>query len=270
MQFDGVIDLESEETWPDELRSLLQKHTPLLVAFERERARIDRLCERNVRARIQPPVNRYARARAAVLEQVETILSGKNLLGFHCTRLTEDEICTIRSEGLQPLSPELVEGRVQNRVISGDITKEFATKLLSRHQAGDENRRGKTWFVFSKSLLRDESGMWRLFRSWGGEALYNGREEDPVSRTVLRRIGSPCIVVSSVRIDDRLGPVCQVGERFVARWLQKRRVQTNCSPEMEGYVNARLGSDRVLMVLPHLHPDIAKLTRYRKWRQSIT
>ncbi len=271
MQFDGVIDLESEETWPDELRSLLQKHTRLLGAFEREQARIDRLYERNVEARIHPPVNRYERRRTAILERVETILSGKNLLGFHCTRLHNDEICAILNEGLVPLSPELVEARVRKRVVSGDITDEIAAKLLSQHRAADENRQGQIWFVFSRSVLAEEGGVYRLFSFWGGEALYMGHDDDSDSGPVLRRIGSPSIVVSSVRIDETLESFASVSERFVARWLRKRGTRrTSCPPEMMGYVSAPLGSDRVLKVLTHLDPDFANLTGYRKWGRSIT
>ncbi len=270
MHFDGVIDLESEETWPEELRSLLQKHTRLLHAFEREKARIFRFCENNVEARIHPPVNRHERERTGILERVEAILSGKNLLGFHCARLHEDEIRAILSEGLVPLSPELVAGRVKNRVISGDITEEIAAKLLCRHQAADENRQGMIWFVFSKSVLADESGVWRLFRFWGGEALYGGHDEDPDSGPVLRRIGSPSIVVSSVRLDQKLEPIWPVSERFVARWLRQRRIRTDFPPEMEGYMSARLGPDRILKVLTHVDSDFVKLTGYRTWRLSIT
>lgn len=162
-----------------------------------------------------PPVNQHERERTAVLGRVETILAGKNLLGFHCTRLHADETRTILSEGLVPLSPELVAARVKDRVISGDITEEIAAKLLSQHQAADENRQGMIWFVFSKSVLADESGVWRLFRFWGGEALYGGHQEDPVSGPVLRRIGSPSIFVSSVRLDHTLELNWLVGEQFV-------------------------------------------------------
>ncbi len=270
MHFEGVIDLELEETWPQELRLLLQKHTFLLRAFERERGRIDRLCERNMHARLHPPRNPHERERIAILEQVETILAGRDLLGFHCTRLHDDEICAIVDGGLVPLSPELVAARVKKRVIAGDITEAGAAKLLSQHRAADENRQGQIWFVFSKSLLKDYSGIWRLLRFWGGEALYGGHEEDPLIGPALRRIGSPSIVVSSVPLDQTLESIWPVSERFVARWLRQRRIRTDFPPEMEAYMSARLGPDRILKVLTHLDSDFVKLTRYRKWRLSIT
>jgi hypothetical protein len=270
MHFEGVIDLESEDTWPEELRSLLEKYTHSLDAFEREKSRILRLCEKSMEARIHPHINRYVRRRTDILERVESILSGKNLLGFHCTRLHQDEIRAILGEGLVPLSPELVVGRVKNRMISGDISEGIAAKLLSQHQAADENRQGMIWFVFSKSLLADESGVWRLFRFWGGEALYGGHDEDPDTGAVLRRVGSPSIVVASVRLDRALESIWPVSERFVARWLRRRRIRTEFPPEMEAYMSARLGPDRILWVLTHLDSDFVKLTRYRKWRLSIT
>lgn len=269
MRADDVIDLESEETWPEELRSLLQERAGLLRDFERETARIERLCDRNVQARIRPPVNPHERTRTAVLRRVEAIIAGKNLLGFHCTRLHEDEIRAILNEGLVPLSTELVTARVQSRVNSGDITEAVATKLLSHHQAADENRRGMIWFVFSKSILADGSGVWNLFRSWGGEALYQGHEEHSVCGTALRRIGSPSIVVASVPLGNTLEPMWPVGERFVARWLRQRRIRTHYPAEMEGYMSVRLVPERILKVIERDDPAFEKLTNCRKWHLPI-
>ena len=231
----------------------------------RERGRIDRLCERNMHARLHPPRNPHERERIAILEQVETILAGRDLLGFHCTRLHDDEICAIVDGGLVPLSPELVAARVKKRVIAGDITEAGAAKLLSQHRAADENQRN---LVHLETLKI--SGIWRLLRFWGGEALYGGHEEDPLIGPALRRIGSPSIVVSSVPLDQTLESIWPVSERFVARWLRQRRIRTDFPPEMEAYMSARLGPDRILKVLTHLDSDFVKLTRYRKWRLSIT
>ncbi len=44
-----------------------------------------------------------------------------------------------------------------------------------------------------RSVLRSEGAVGRLFRSWGGEALYNSHEDDLETGPLLRRIGTPCI-----------------------------------------------------------------------------
>jgi hypothetical protein len=46
--------------------------------------------------------------------------------------------------------------------------------------------------------LKDKQGNYRFFRSWGGEALYLDLENKPE----LRKIGTPCIVVGSLKFGD--------------------------------------------------------------------
>jgi hypothetical protein len=48
VRFGDVIEIELPNTWPDELRCLLEDNLDLLGAYESERARIDRLYDEDV------------------------------------------------------------------------------------------------------------------------------------------------------------------------------------------------------------------------------
>jgi hypothetical protein len=179
VRFNDVIEIGQLNTWPDELRSLLDDKLDLLGAYESERVRIDQLYEANVLARVTPQHNPHEAARDELIERADALLVDKDLLGFHCTRLAEDEATAIRADGIRPLTPDLVERRIRRRVKAGDLTSELADVLLAEHQAAQEGRPDKICFVHSRSILRAERAVYRFFRSWGGEAIYWAHEDHP-------------------------------------------------------------------------------------------
>ena len=100
VRFGDVIEIELPNTWPDELRCLLDDNLDLLRAYESEWARIDRLYDEDVLARVTPQHNPHKAARDELIERVDSLLADKDLLGFHCTRLAEDEATAIKADGL--------------------------------------------------------------------------------------------------------------------------------------------------------------------------
>jgi hypothetical protein len=61
------------------------------------------------------------------------------------------------------------------------------------------------WLTPNRSALRDDGAVHRLLRSWGGEALYNGFEDDPVLAPVLRKLRQPMLIKCAIDLPTESG-----------------------------------------------------------------
>lgn len=260
-----TISLDDEATWPPEVSQLLEARLSILRAYEQERQRIDAQLERDVTLRYNSPPNSHAPLRDQIIARCDAALADHTLVGLHCTRLHDDEITAIQRDGLWPLSPERLVGRVQARVAAGDISDHLGKRLLGAHQAGDRYRAGLIWFIFTRATLQDEHAVCRFFQSWGGEALYNSHEHDEETGSLLRGIGVPCIVEAAVPA-DRLHLFGSVGEALIAVYLGRRRIPTTRSGGVEGHIQGQLGAAHIRRIIRASDPVFQQLTRHRRWR----
>ena len=192
------------------------------------------------------------------------------MIGYHCTRLHDEEIADILDRGLSPLSLELVERRIRRLQMAGTLTEVIAQHLIQHNWTDDRSRQqggrsGMVWFLLTRSLLRSEDGIGisSLFRSWGGEALYACHEDKPEISSVLERIGTPCIVEAILAVDAIVGSV--IGEKLVCGFLHRRRVKIIDEHEAQGYVETPVAGQRILSVIKRSHPDFEQLTACSAW-----
>ena len=252
--------------------SILNASEELFGRYERERCHIDELCE--IQRKSDPPrfgyfVNRSGSARNRIVCGVREFLKKHDTVGYHCTRLTAAEICQIRANGMVTLSPDHLVARVRSRIEAGEIPEALGRRLIDDHGAGIDARRGKLWFVAGKSSLKDESGLYRLFRHWGGEGVYVGHERDPELGPLLRTIGEPCIVAAALPL-SRLTVNGDLGEHFYAAYMRTRGVRTEHAPEFEGYLGEPLSPHRIVDVIRYGDPRFEELTGASSWHDSIT
>ncbi len=85
------------------------------------------------------------------------------------------------------------------------IDPEVARHLMEKNQADDANRANRIHFCFFEPHMAGETGINSLLRYWGGEALYNSHDADPVRGPVLAKVGIPCLVEADVPIVDLKG-----------------------------------------------------------------
>jgi hypothetical protein len=147
------------------------------------------------------------------------------LKGFHCSRLTREEVDWIAAEGMILPDPNMLRRRIDALMGSGLIPDRIANRLIKENQSHDINRTGRIWFIFTTSLLKDEFGVRDLFRFWGGEALYNLHDRDPEIAPILASIGEPTIVEACVPIVD-MGPSAFPGEPLVQNYLLAHGIAT--------------------------------------------
>ena len=128
------------------------------------------------------------------------VLQPHEMVGWHCTRLTDPEIEEISRNGMRLPDGTILARRIDAVAEAGCLAPDVARLLKSRNQADEENRSGTVWFCFFPPGRAGKDGIGRFFRHWGGEALYNSHERDPVSSQAISCIGTPCLVEANVPI----------------------------------------------------------------------
>jgi len=264
------FELELPESWPESVRRVVEDGHDALVDYHHERQRIDRLGRTDVRVRIDPPANAYRPAYDALVERTEALLRGHRLVGYHCTRLTAPEALKVRTDGLRALSPGLVQARLEAVAQAGLITQAqyrffLDSPMVQAHLANRHGHRtGKVWLCPNQSNLRDPSGVYPLFRSWGGEALYAGFEDDAAAAGVLRGLGQPAIVKCAIPlpVDDLYG--CRAAE-LLSNAVRTRIAHPEPSPSFDWKVPRDLGPSEMIDVIAFEDPRFEELTGHRRW-----
>jgi hypothetical protein len=267
--YPGAVEYERPDTWPTALRTLLEREFELLRRYEIRRAEIALVCEEEVMARINVPHNDDRAARDEVVRRADKILDPEKLLGFHCTRLTPGEIDRVRHSGLETLSSGLLRRRLDDAVAEGSLTEDLAAQLWAGHQAEDRYRAERTCFVNCRSVLRFESDVGRLFRSWGGEALYWGHEHQEDTGAALRAIGTPAIVVTAIPVGRLRNSFRNIGERFVWKHLRDRGIRTGHGADIETFVTAPTGPDCILEIITFDDDRFEQATGCSSWNALL-
>jgi len=132
-----------------------------------------------------------------------TLIGDRLIRAYHSTRLLEEEATAIRSQGLIPLTEELVTSRVQAAYASGHLTAAERDVFLSDSIFASGNaagRRGQVCAVVGRTVFdEDPEAVDLLLRMWGGEAIYWAHERTALAGR-LRALGKPSIVVINLHL----------------------------------------------------------------------
>jgi len=252
--------LDDETTWPPQILRILEEGLPICRAYFAEEKQIThRLSQSPLPLRRILNTNKLAYD--ALMRDVEFAAKSEAIIGWHCTRLCEDEIRQIKNGGMLPLSSHSLEMRIRRRASKGDFTPEIAERLLSENQASDPNRQ-MLWFLLSQDLLRDASGVQRFFASWGGEALYNSHERDVNTGPILRRIGVPAIIEVAIALSE----ACTFDALSVwlsRSFLSRRGISDGHDPHREIYVVNPIKPEAVLRIVKSDEPAFLDLAYHQ-------
>lgn len=200
----------------------------------------------------------------ALVSEFRNILRNHSLVGYHCTRLTEQEIRNIRSEGMVPQNATSLSGRIDRIVEDQLVGEETALILKSQNQADEPFRKEMIWFCFFEPSLAGEDGIGRLFSSWGGEALYNLHERHPVVGPALQVIGAPCIIKANVPIISLVDSKFPDGSMTRA-FLLKLGHTPKIPIEHEGYSTSRIPTENVIEIIEYPTAEFLQLTGCTDW-----
>lgn len=245
-----LINLAVPTTWPTSLVGVLERHEPLFQAW---------FTGHSVQS-----VAAFDAANADVRGALDTC----EVIGWHCTRLTDAEIALIEAGGMQLPNVQMLNERINKLVETGQIAAPIADALKCTNQAGDENRAGRLWFVFFTPSEAGESGIHRFFRHWGGEALYNSHENNNLTSLALASIGTPCVVEAAVQIRT-LSQYSYVAQRVIERFLWAKGL-FDPEPEIpEGYTVAPIEAGSIRRVIRYPDFEFMRLTGCKNWQTPI-
>jgi hypothetical protein len=124
------------------------------------------------------------------------ILHQTKFIGFNCTRLTDEEIKSIKTEGLNLNRSELFARRI-------DFLKKNNNAFFSINNLNpkEESYNG-IFFNHCIRHLKDEYSYNRLFGFWGGESLYNHFDGCSDLLKIITEIGKPCIIIAPLNYKE--------------------------------------------------------------------
>lgn len=239
--------IDSPTSWPDELVKVLDEHHELMVAWE-----------------ISPSTVQATLYDEAV-ESVGKALTGYCIRGWHCTRLTDQEITHIIDFGMQLPDEQMLVQRINALVSAERLSPEVSGHLIQSNEASAANRTGRIWFCFFPPRGAGERGIGRFFRHWGGEVLYNSHEDNPVTSSILRTIGTPCLVEADVPISS-LAPGFRLATHIVRNYLASHGHQTDDAVNFEDRCVEPISAECVRRVVQYPTPDFLTLTGCVDWR----
>ena len=158
-----------------------------------------------------------------------------------------------------------ISSLVENEVLSADV----AQRLINKNQADESNRANMLWFCFYEPYLAGRSGIECFFRSWGGEALYNHHEGDPVTGKALLNIGTPCIVKAEIPISSLNGSFYP-DSTMIRVFLLQRGHKLKNGIEHEGFSTNNIDSKNIVKVIEYPSDQFIKLTKCDEWGASGT
>lgn len=269
------IDIEDTGTWPEEFLAIMMGNKNLFIDFHNEYHRIDLLQRESVALRVNPPVNPYENQYSQVVSVLAEILEEENIVGYHCTRLTPSEIKGILNTGMNILTRDLVTARLALALKEGHLTQAQYGYITTCEELewslSNQNgqRTGYIWFCPNRSSLTDGGGVSRLFRSWGGEAVYNGHEHKDNEGLIFRSIGTPCIVKASVPVEDIDEDVETLAKKFISQFIfSDLDFYPHPSAGFDMSVERDLASAEILEIIEFNDPRFAEFTNHAEWYED--
>ncbi len=259
-----LLDLNCIEAWSASLLDVLNHHHDVLYEWEETRARPPGTPTASDLSRSIAAARAYDRAIYAVCDALRSFA----VRGWHCTRLTDWEVEAIIADGLALPDAAMLARRIDRLVDDGTLAPGTAARLKAENQADDDNRAGTVWFCFFPPRLAGQRGIERFFRHWGGEALYNSHERDPVTSPALRAVGTPALVEADVPI-ALLDSPNKVASSVVRRFVIGHGCTTQELVKHEDCLTHVLPATQILRVIRHPERDFLELTGSDDWKESL-
>jgi hypothetical protein len=204
----------------------------------------------------------------SLVNDFQGILRKYSLIGYHCTKLTKEEIDDIRSNGMALQNADTLTARINKLLYNNSVNNEVAQCLRHPNQSDAYNRANKLWFCFFEPFLAGESGIGRFFRLWGGEALYNWHEDNPVTETALRNIGIPCLIKANVPIASLSDYKFPDGSMARILLLHSgHRIKHSVPVIHDGFSTQNISAQNIIEIIEHPSASFMKLTKCKEWKK---
>ncbi|MFB4202650.1 hypothetical protein KBTX_01650 [wastewater metagenome] len=228
-----LLRIDSNEAWPKSIIERIDAHQGLL----RSAKYMENLIE--------------SQPFRAIAEDLEGFIRENRILAYHCTK--EAETGFFLRNGLRILNRTQHQAEFLNRY--GYLFS--PAELQHMHQewetyfagAQDNGRNGSLWFCLAPNQVVSD-GTERLFRCFGGEAIYMPLTHHAAITSKLEAIGSPVVV--EVSIDpNQLHTFCELTFALKAlSILHRKRNSDAYFHSQEGYLTCNVSPHEIVRVIP--------------------
>lgn len=204
--------------------------------------------------------NPYAAERQYILEQIiMPMMEHRTIRAWHYTRLTDDEVKLLQSDGIHTSDLAAIRKRLDAQVTAGVVSAEVADALhgASPFHHQNEARSGKFWMT-SHPFPADHHGVELLLTHWGGEGVYFWLEDGELIELV-KGIGQPRVIEVAVPLDVTTGAY-SAARAVIATFVMAHDCEPDW-PAFDVYTTSALGADAVLNVLTEGDHDFSALGR---------
>lgn len=260
-RIDNHIILDQIVSWPYEILQVIRENEEIIHTYLQLEDQIDKQAEENVLLRIYRPRNQYESEWLDIINQLGENLKVNKFVGFHCTKLVDIEIDNILNYGLKPLNSEMLDFRINQLYYNKVITNKVAEELKKNNLSSESNRNGKVFFFHCSKTLKDQGGLYRLFRAWGGEALYANHERNSKISDKIFGIGKPCIVLGSLSYDS-INPYPSLAARFISVFLSQNYPEYY-SYDFDNWVQKPVKALSIITIEEEL---FEQLTKFSTWK----
>ncbi len=225
-KINNAIVIDIKETWTKEMLDILDNNKNDLSDYYRIEQELTRKSNYNDNFMFNNTSNDKEAIFNEVCLKLREELFNKKIIGFHCSRLTNEEINNIKIDGLRPLTSNLIEEKLDILVRTDLISQKEYDYLLENNVSAQKNRSGMVMNFFSIDTLKDCGGLSRLFRAWGGESIYYNNESIIEWRKLLFRIGKPVIILCSLKYTD-INAFTDLEKLIIQHYIQEKIYDTN-------------------------------------------
>jgi hypothetical protein len=197
---DAVIDVWDVRTFDAELIAALEGNADLI----RDYLKMDREIflshdlGRGPRSMLRPD-NPHAANFLRLQEAIGREMQKRAIRAFHYTRLTDEEVGSLKRNGIHLSTPVSLKRRLNDLVRAGSLTHDIAKALYAQspfHSDQLKSRSDKFWMV-SHPIAVDDGGVVPLMKHWGGEVASMWVEDETLT-SPLALIGKPRVIEVSV------------------------------------------------------------------------
>lgn len=251
------IEIEDENTWPDNVVRILDRNLQSLIQAQSEQIDYSKL----------PIIEKgqhkwqFKYEFDRIIDEINLQITGCHVVGHHCTRLLGYEVDEIREHGFGLPSNALLQRRLQQAQERGDITRDLVGMIERENEYNKTpSRESRLYFVCGVSALKDEYGVHKFFQCWGGEAVYNSLKESGQKNTLLT-LGEPVII--QVRLVPKNG--INLGCQLAYAYLIARNFTTEDSPGFDYCVEQPVPAASILKFIHFSDPQFLEITKYQSW-----
>lgn len=194
---DGMIDFDDLNSWENQLNCIMRKYMSNEVCHKLSMAHIeywDMSLSELVKSLGLDKTNQ-------VIDDIIAWIKKSTVIGYHGTRLTEQELISLKHEGILPLVPGKRENRII-QIIKGNKTCSIDQLKETIYQFGEGacngERKGQVHLTFSKSGLINFFPEYLLYGSEFDRKIVCNLMGEEKGKGALKRYGCPKIIKVSI------------------------------------------------------------------------